>query len=453
MDAALATNQTAAAGAADGYSASVYPYIDVTYITAYYAGHSLGDQGSGVIIGPHTVLTAAHVVWNADYGEVANDVTVYPGYSDGGSRPILGPAVIHTYQVNDAGGLLTNSDSQSDFAIIDFATDISAYGSFGIETNFAGGTVHVTGYPGTVGGLQQDQVGTVTRDPIFNLLDYGSISASPGNSGGPVWVNQGTAANPLPYVVGVISTVGHAVLLTPADLQTIQGWESSDAALFASSTPPASGGGALHAQAGATDVEGTSGADTINGWSGGDYLRGNDGNDSIIGGSGFDDVNGNKGDDTIDGGLAGGSDWLVGGQGNDLITAHTGDGLLYGNLGNDTLVGGIGSEIVRGGQGNDSLSGGPGNDFVSGDKGADTMSGGSGADIFHSSIGAGIDKVMDFSRIQGDYVLLDAGSTYAVAQSGADTIVTLGAQGAGDEVILVGVSMSSLTNGWIVVAV
>jgi Ca2+-binding RTX toxin-like protein len=141
-------------------------------------------------------------------------------------------------------------------------------------------------------------------------------------------------------------------------------------------TPPPGAGQLLQAALGSTTVMGGADNDTISGWSGGDYLRGNDGNDSIIGGSGFDDINGNKGNDTIDGGVAGGADWLVGGQGADLITAHLGDGLLYGNLGADTLNGGAGSEIIRGGQDDDVLFGGAGNDFLSGDKGADTITGG-----------------------------------------------------------------------------
>jgi Ca2+-binding RTX toxin-like protein len=201
---------------------------------------------------------------------------------------------------------------------------------------------------------------------------------------------------------------------------------------------------------GAHTIQGGAGNDAIVGGSGTNYLRGADGDDLITGGSGFDDINGNKGADTIDGGLAGGADWLVGGQGNDLITAHLGDGLLYGNLGNDTLNGGGGNEIVRGGQGDDVLFGGAGNDFLSGDLGNDTLTGGSGADIFHSFSGAGIDRITDFNRAEGDYLLLDHGTTFATAQVGADTVVTLGP--AGDQVTLVGVSLSSLSGGWVVVA-
>jgi Ca2+-binding RTX toxin-like protein len=113
---------------------------------------------------------------------------------------------------------------------------------------------------------------------------------------------------------------------------------------------------------------------------------------------------------------------------------------------NATCDGGNGDDQVRGGQGDDSVSGGAGNDFISGDRGADTESGGAGADIFHTSQDAGIDKVLDFHLAEGDRVMLDPGTTFTVSQVGADTVIDMGG---GNEMILVGVQMSTLTPGWI----
>jgi hypothetical protein len=70
-----------------------------------------------------------------------------------------------------------------------------------------------------------------------------------------------------------------------------------------------------------------------------------------------------------------------------------------------------------------------------------TITGGLGADNFHGSQDAGIDKVMDFSIAQGDRVQLDPGTTYTMSQVGADTVLDMGA---GNQMILVGVQMSSL---------
>ncbi|MEW5685887.1 MAG: M10 family metallopeptidase C-terminal domain-containing protein [Pseudomonadota bacterium] len=201
----------------------------------------------------------------------------------------------------------------------------------------------------------------------------------------------------------------------------------------------------LSGGAGADRIFGGAGADTIEGGAGTSYLRGDDGADSIVGGTAFDDINGNMGNDTATGGE--GDDWVVGGKDDDLLYGDAGSDLVYGNLGNDTLYGGTGADVVRGGQGDDTLSGGDGADYVSGDRGSDTMTGGAGADMFHTSSDAGIDRVLDFSQAEGDRVLLDPGTTYSVAQVGGDVVITLGSPN--DQMILVGVQLSSLTPGWI----
>jgi glucose/arabinose dehydrogenase len=175
-----------------------------------------------------------------------------------------------------------------------------------------------------------------------------------------------------------------------------------------------------------------------------DYLRGDDGNDQIWGGLAFDDINGNMGDDTLSGGL--GDDWVVGGKDNDRQMGDAGGDVVWGNLGNDTLDGGEGADQVRGGMGDDTVTGGAGNDFVSGDRGNDTVAGGAGADLIHGSQDAGIDRVIDFSLAEGDRVILDPGTTYTVSQVGADTVIDMGA---GHQMILVGVQLSTLPPGTI----
>jgi Ca2+-binding RTX toxin-like protein len=111
------------------------------------------------------------------------------------------------------------------------------------------------------------------------------------------------------------------------------------------------------------------------------------------------------------------------------------------------MIGGGAFDTLRGGQDNDSIDGGNGDDWLSGDRGADTLTGGLGADTFHSFNQAGIDRVTDFHITEGDRVLLDTGTTYTTSQVGSDTVVDMGG---GNQVILVGVSMASLTGNWIV---
>ena len=195
----------------------------------------------------------------------------------------------------------------------------------------------------------------------------------------------------------------------------------------------------------AETVNAGGGNDVIVGGGGQDFLRGDDGDDRIAGGADFDDVHGNMGNDTVSGGTGG--DWVVGGKGDDVVYGDEGGDVLLGNLGADTCEGGVGDDVVRGGQDDDIVSGGAGDDFVSGDRGNDTISGGSGADRFHTFGEAGIDRVTDFNRGEGDRVELFAGTTFTLAQVGADTVINMTG---GGQMILVGVSMSSLTGDWIV---
>ena len=189
---------------------------------------------------------------------------------------------------------------------------------------------------------------------------------------------------------------------------------------------------------------GGAGDDLIGENAGSNYLRGEAGNDIISGGSGFDDINGNQGNDTAYGND--GDDWVVGGRDNDLLFGDAGFDIVYGNMGNDTVDGGAGNDWVRGGQGDDSVMGGTGDDWIWGDRGNDTISGGAGADLFYSLAGAGIDRITDFSYAAGDRLKLEGGPSRTVLQSGADVVVDMGN---GDQVILVGVSLSSLGAGWI----
>ncbi|OMI00276.1 hypothetical protein BSN85_34995 [Bradyrhizobium brasilense] len=214
------------------YSTAVYPYDAVAYITDNFPGLSSGIRGSGVIIGPHTILTASHVLWDSSYGAAYN-ISVYPAYNNGGSA-ITGQYVTHFFEVSD-DPTISQQQSQFDYAIIDFATDLSGFGWFGILTDYAGGMVHATGYPASAGFVQTDTIGSVYQDPGYAVLDYGTLSTSPGNSGGPIWYDAGGAGNPLPYVVGIVSTGSWGVQLTGADLQQIQSWEAADSYLW--STP------------------------------------------------------------------------------------------------------------------------------------------------------------------------------------------------------------------------
>jgi V8-like Glu-specific endopeptidase len=208
------------------YSASSYPYDTVVRVTDTIGSQSW--QGSGVLISPDEVLTASHVVYIQGVG-TANDIVVTPGYSDGASP--YGSAdgtYIHYFPINDANRSVTNQQSQDDYAVIHLATPFASAGYMGLESNFPGGAVNITGYPASAGGAQVDSSQTVTRDPSYTLLDGTALGE--GSSGGPVWIE--TAGGP--SVVGVVSsesnasTTGYNTLITTAAFTQIEAWLQQD---------------------------------------------------------------------------------------------------------------------------------------------------------------------------------------------------------------------------------
>lgn len=191
-------------------------------------------------------------------------------------------------------------------------------------------------------------------------------------------------------------------------------------------------------------------AEQFDGGPGNDGLFGGDGNDTLAGHGGANLLQGNQGDDRLL--TDAGADTIYGGQGNDVISTGLGvageaGDFAQGNKGDDSLSGGAGADILLGGQGADTIEGGAGDDTLSGDRGADVLVGGAGRDIFHLTDDGATDRILDFnSVVEGDRIQVDPGVTFQVAQVGQDTIITLAG---GSQVVLVGVSMSTLHGDWI----
>src|ERR1700722_2963009 len=81
-------------------------------------------QGSGVVIGPHTILTASHVVFDTSEQTPVKSIGLYPGWDS--TDPAQGPGYIPTtatdhYKPIGAFGSndVTRAQSASDFAVID----------------------------------------------------------------------------------------------------------------------------------------------------------------------------------------------------------------------------------------------------------------------------------------------------------------------------------------------
>ncbi|MGO4723170.1 MULTISPECIES: S8 family serine peptidase [unclassified Inquilinus] len=187
-------------------------------------------------------------------------------------------------------------------------------------------------------------------------------------------------------------------------------------------------------------VVGSLGNDSLIGTTGANTLWGQAGNDLLSAGAGNDVVSGEDGNDQVRGDP--GSDQLSGGNGNDSVlysnstvgvsvnlatnTASGGDAQgdrlsgfenAVGSAFADTLTGDGQTNIFYGGQGNDALTGGGGRDHLQGDAGADRFVYLATAD---STVGAGADKILDFSHAQGDRIdvaAIDANAAVAGDQA------------------------------------
>ncbi|MBD2410350.1 putative Ig domain-containing protein [Nostoc calcicola FACHB-3891] len=100
---------------------------------------------------------------------------------------------------------------------------------------------------------------------------------------------------------------------------------------------------------------------------------------------------------------------------NDVINGQGGNDRIDGKSGNDHLRGGSGNDTLIGGAGDDTLVGGAGNDVLTGGIGADRFLYNTSAAFNGSAIG--VDTITDFSRSQGDKIVLDKTTFSAISSN------------------------------------
>jgi len=185
-----------------------YPYTTVVEIDSRFPD---GNEyvGSGVMVGPDEVLTAAHMVWRQDIG-AATSVTVKPDFNqDIAPYGVVDATNWHYFPIVNPGGMESPATTQDDIALMHLSKAIgNTTGWMGIQSNFLGGSVHITGYPDTLNGVNYNNRVMVDRpaigahDPSLSLLDFPPYTINNGDSGGPIWELE---SNNKPYVVGIVS--------------------------------------------------------------------------------------------------------------------------------------------------------------------------------------------------------------------------------------------------------
>ena len=224
---------------------STSPTDAVVYVTSLVSSSASGDlyeQGSGVLIAPDEVLTAAHVVYDAA-GHTFTDTEVSPGYAGKVVYDVVAAQTIHAMPVADWTQL---SGTAGDFALIHLAAPITDVPVMALGSDFAGGPATVTGYPLAASGIQVSLAEMLSLVPGGGVLQ-GTPLGLPGDphgaSGGPVW----EMVAGVPTVVGLTSSaqgaIGNFVDLTAADVAQVRAWEAADhpgAASLSAAPPPTS---------------------------------------------------------------------------------------------------------------------------------------------------------------------------------------------------------------------
>ena len=220
--------------------------------------------GTGVLVGPRHVLTAAHVLVSIeDPGKTVGDRLRVQPARNGYDRP-FDSVVVQGWQVNPQWavrhGHVRRLQHKHDYALVTLKKDASVWrdrrmgdrplGYWGAPgrngagsevgltaDNVTGQEVRVTGYPGEKPeGTLWTARGSITYDRRLGMLLH-TVDTKPGQSGAPVWLMRDgvaclAAIHSGPSQRGSISASGSfelthnaAVLLTPAVLQRIESWK------------------------------------------------------------------------------------------------------------------------------------------------------------------------------------------------------------------------------------
>jgi len=217
-----------------------YPWQSIVFIEALFPDGSVAF-GSGVMVGPNDVLTAAHVVYAEALGGAAVEVAVTPAYD-----PHLGTGPFGTVHAaglhvlgdpdpdGDGNAVAGNGGpglegAEQDVALLDLAVPLGeSTGWMALDPGFGAGTVNLSGYPGIYGNALTNETGFVQDDPVDWFMATAGLEIHSGNSGGPLWYATQQGA----FVVGIVSTSAAAHDLGVSS-GVLAGWIQDNDALLA----------------------------------------------------------------------------------------------------------------------------------------------------------------------------------------------------------------------------
>jgi V8-like Glu-specific endopeptidase len=161
---------------------AMVPWRCIALLRIVYVDGATG-RGTGWFIGPKTLVTAAHCVFDRDHG-AARTMTATPGFSHGaapyGERPIS--------QVHFNPAWKTTFDRELDFALV-YTDTPGGTGSFGFSAASDAGLqsvlINIAGYPIDKSATQWYDAGRILS--VDKNFIYHTIDTERGQSGAPLF--------------------------------------------------------------------------------------------------------------------------------------------------------------------------------------------------------------------------------------------------------------------------
>lgn len=180
-----------------------FPYSAIVLIRIYSTAEDLvGKSCTGWMIGPSTLATAAHCIYNDGY---PHHIIVKPGMnSDADNQTPFGACDVTRGIVPDEW--IQTRNIEFDYGVYHLNCTVgNQTGWFRFKTttgDWTGGTIQLAGYPNDkMGRTMWSATGSVTSTTANGI--YYNIDMWPGQSGSPVWVTDDKTC---PYCVVAINS-------------------------------------------------------------------------------------------------------------------------------------------------------------------------------------------------------------------------------------------------------
>jgi V8-like Glu-specific endopeptidase len=189
---------------------------------------------TGFFLGPHTVMTAAHCLYNSvELGGWATSVSVTPGM-DGNTAP-YGTQQASSWSVTNGWVLYETNGYDSGLITLpsdDLGNQVGWFTYQAATQAMVGSTANLSGYPGDKGATTQWEDSGQVKDLSAASISY-DIYTYAGDSGAPVWLFDGTISRVIAdHTQGWQSLVCYSIYNcgSPITSTTVTGLESAGVA-------------------------------------------------------------------------------------------------------------------------------------------------------------------------------------------------------------------------------